>query len=134
MYNYFPKQKKYNEVMRILVIWLGILLCGAMNGCMFSEFGTPEKWVFILCVSLVCAALLLWHRKITKDWEAPKDIWTEGFHFPIFRITFFFSALLLIFFLIIPEATATAYVIAITIGVASFIAYIREQKYTDDWL
>ena len=121
--------------MRVLFIWLAIIACGVANGYFFSDFGWPENLVFVLCMSFVCVFLLLIHRRITKDWKASDDPWTEGgFHFPYFRISLFFSVFILIMLFIVKEATTTGIVACVSVAIASFIAHLREREYTQDWI
>ena len=120
--------------MRVLFIWLAIIACGVANGYFFSDFGWPENLVFVLCMSIVCVFLLLIHRRITKDWKVPDDPWTEGFHFPYFRISMFFSVFILIMLFILKETNSTGIVACISVALASFVGYIRESRYTDDWI
>jgi len=121
--------------MRVLFIWLAIIACCVANGYFFSDFGWPENLVFVLCMSIVCVFLLLIHRRITKDWKASDDPWTdEGFHFPYFRISMFFSVFILIMLFILKEANSTGIVACISVALASFVGYIRESRYTDDWI
>ena len=112
--------------MRILLIWLGIVGCGIANGFLYSGFGTPENFVFVLCSSALCAFLLIIHRRITKDWEVPDNPWTDGFHFPFFRISMFFGTMGLVIFLAIlivseedKAATVTKVVSCGSVAVAS---------------
>ncbi len=120
--------------MKVFLIWLGIIGCGIANGFLYSRFGTPENLVFVLCASVVCADLLIIHRRITKNWKASDDPWTEGFRFPFFRISLFFSVFILIMLFVLQEATATGIVACISIALASFIGHTREQQYTVDWI
>ena len=120
--------------MKIFLIWLGIVGCGVANGFLFSDFGFPENLVFVFCSSIVCAVILLIHRRITKDWKKPLDPWTEGFRFPVFGLTLFFSVFGLIMLFVLKEANATAIVTCSTIAIVSFVAYRRECNYTGDWV
>jgi len=120
--------------MRVLFIWLAIIACGVANGYFFSDFGWPENLVFVLCMSIICVFLLLIHRRITKDWKAPDDPWSEGFRFPYFRISLFFSVFILIMLFILKETNSTGIVACISVALASFVGYIRESRYTDDWI
>ena len=120
--------------MKIFLIWLGIIGCGVANGFLFSDFGFPENLVFVFCSSIVCAFILLIHRRITKDWEKPLDLWTEAFRFPVFQLTLFFSIFGLIMLIVAREADTTVIVACSTIAVASFIAYRRECNYTGEWV
>ena len=121
--------------MRVLFIWLAIIACGVANGYFFSDFGWPENLVFVLCMSIICVFLLLIHRRITKDWKASDDPWTEGgFKFPFLRISLFFSVFILIMLFIVKEATTTGIVACVSVAIASFIAHLREREYTQDWI
>ena len=120
--------------MKIFLIWLGVIGCGVANGFLYSRFGMPENLVFVLCASAVCTALLIIHRRITKNWKAPDDPWSEGFRFPYFRISLFFSVFILIMLFILKEANSTGIVACISVALASFVGYIRESRYTDDWI
>lgn len=120
--------------MRIFLIWLAIIACGVANGYFFSSFGHPENLVFLLCSSIVCAIVLLVHRRITKHWRVPLDPWAEGFHFPVFRLSLFFSVFALIMLFIMREINSFVIVTCVTVALASFVAYMRETRYTDDWI
>ena len=120
--------------MRIFLIWLTIIACSVANGWFFSDFGSPEKFVFMFCALLVCVVVLFLHRKITKKWTKPSDPWTENLRLPIFRISTFISTFALIVLVIIPKFHLMEFVICLTIVITTFIASIRERKYTDDWI
>jgi len=113
---------------------LAIIACGVANGYFFSGFGFPENLVFVLCTSIVCVGALIIHRRVTKDWEVPSDFWSENFHFPVFRLTLFFSVFGLIMMFVLREANATTIVACCTIATASLIAHTRERNYTDEWI
>ena len=120
--------------MRIFLIWLVIIACSVANGWFFSDFGSPEKFVFMFCAVLVCAEAISFHRRITADWGKHSDPWIDGFRFPIFRITMCISVLALIVLIIVPDSHSMETVACITLVVASLIAYIRERKYVSDWV
>ena len=120
--------------MKIFLIWLSLICCSVANGVFFREFGDPERLVFILASLVVSGIILIIHRKITKNWETPLDMWSSPYRFPIFRLT----SSLCIFFLIIAAvlvlnnvAIKGEFLIGIiTMTIASFVAYGRERQYT----
>lgn len=120
--------------MKIFLIWLGVIGCGVANGFLYAGFGTPENLAFVLCTSIVCAFFLIIHRRISRNWKASDDPWTEGFRFPFFRISLFFSVFILIMLFILKETNSTGIVACISVALASFVGYIRESRYTDDWI
>ena len=120
--------------MKVFLIWIGIIGCGVANGYLYTRFGSPENLVFVLCASVVCAALLIIHRRITKNWKASDDPWTEGFRFPFFRMSLFFSVFIMIMLFVLQEATTTGIVACISVALASFVGYVRERRYTEDWI
>ena len=120
--------------MKIFLTWIGVIGCGVANGFLYTRFGSPENLVFVLCASAVCAALLIIHRRISRNWKASDDPWTEGFRFPFFRISLFFSVFILIMLFIVKEATTTGIVACVSVAIASFIAHLREREYTQDWI
>ena len=115
--------------MKILLTWLGVIGCGVANGFLYTRFGSPENLVFVLCASAVCVALLIFHRLISKNWKA-----SDGFRFPLFRISLFFSLFILTMLFIMQEATTTGIVACISVALASFMGHIRERQYTEDWI
>ena len=124
---------KQLKIMRIFLIWLVIIACSVANGYFFSGFGRPEKFVFILCPSLVCASVLVIHRRVTKDWRPPLDPWTEVPHVPIFSITLFFSIFIVVLLFIFKEANVTNIVACASVAIASYVAYKKELVYTEKW-
>ena len=120
--------------MKVFLIWIGIIGCGVANGFLYAGFGTPENLAFVLCTSIVCAFLLIIHRRVTKNWKVPDISWTDGFHFPFFRISLFFSVFILIMLFVMQEATTTGIVACISVALASLIGYTRERKYTERWI
>ena len=126
--------KIYTTKMKIFLTWLGVIGCGVANGFLYTRFGSPENLVFVLCASAVCVALLIIHRRISRNWKASDDPWTEGFRFPFFRISLFFSVFILIMLFVVEEATTTGIVACISVAIASFIAHLREREYTQDWI
>ena len=128
--------------MRVLFIWLAIIACGVANGYFFSDFGWPENLVFVLCMSFVCVFLLIIHRRVTKNWKVPDIPWADGFHFPFFRISMCFSVVGLVMFLAVlfiseekNETEIVAKIIScISVALASFVGYVRERQYTEDWI
>ena len=120
--------------MKVFLIWLSLICCSVANGVFFREFGNPERLAFILVCSIMGAVILLIHRRITRNWEAPLDMWSSPYRFPIFRLT----SSLCIFFLIIAAvlvlnnvAIKGEFLIGIiTMTIASFVAYGRERQYT----
>ena len=120
--------------MKIFLTWIGVIGCGVANGFLYTRFGSPENLVFVLCASAVCVALLIIHRRISRNWKASDDPWTEGFRFPFFRISLFFSVFVLIMLFIMQEATTTGIVACISVALASFMGHIRERQYTADWI
>ena len=115
--------------MKVFLIWIGIIGCGVANGFLYTRFGSPENLVFVLFASAVCVALLIFHRLISKNWKA-----SDGFRFPLFRISLFFSLFILTMLFIMQEATTTGIVACISVALASFMGHIRERRYTEDWI
>lgn len=120
--------------MKVFLIWLSLICCSVANGVFFREFGNPERLAFILVCSIMGAVILLIHRRITRNWEAPLDMWSSPFRFPIFRL----SSSLCIFVLMIVAVLMLngitikgEFLVSIaTMTIASFIAYSRERLYT----
>lgn len=122
--------------MGIFFIWLTILCCGAANGFLFEHYGMPENFIFMLIPSLVCVLALCWHRKITKSWEPPLDKWDwDKYHFPIFWVSMCIFAVIFLFltFMHIPHKGGILISLG-TVIIASFVAYIRESRYTANWI
>lgn len=128
--------------MKVFLIWIGIIGCGVANGFLYAGFGMPENLAFVLCTSIVCAFLLIIHRRVTKNWKVPDIPWTDGFHFPFFRISMCFSVVGLVMFLAVlfiseekNETEIVAKIIScISVALASFVGYVRERQYTEDWI
>ena len=121
--------------MKIFLIWLGIILCGVANGFFYSNFKAPECFIYILITSLVCFNILHIHKKVTKTWKAP-DILSESwsdYHIPIFKITMYLSVVFCFLLLLSQESHECESVACITISCASFIAHLRERRYTFNW-
>ncbi len=120
--------------MRVYLIWFGVICCGAMNGYFCEDFQYPGNLILMLCSSIVCAIILLIHRRITKDWvtsASESSSLDEDYNFPIFG----FSAVVnfVAFFLFLPSAESNGFEIAasITVAVASLIAFLREREYAN---
>ena len=120
--------------MKIFLIWLGLICCGIANGFLCEKLMRPMD---ILIMAIPCLAslwLLVLHRRLTTGWKAYPDPWSEGFRFPYFRISLFFSVFILIMLFILKEANSTGIVACISVALTSFVGYIRESRYTDDWI
>ena len=120
--------------MKVFLIWIGVIGCGVANGFLYTRFGSPENLVFVLCASAVCVALLIFHRRISKNWKASDNPWIEESRFPFFRISLFFSVFILIMLFIVEEVTTTGIVACISVALASLIGHTRERKYTERWI
>ena len=120
--------------MKVFLIWIGVIGCGAANGFLFTGFGISENLAFVLCTSIVCVFLLIIHRRITKNWKLSNDSEIERFKFPFFRISLFFSVFILIMLFVLQEATTTGIVACISVALASLIGHTRERKYTERWI
>ena len=121
--------------MKIFLIWLGIILCGVINGFSYSRFNAPECYTYILVSSLICVVILIVHRKLTKNWES-HDILSEScsdYHMPIFKITLFISVFFCFCLLLSNKSREWESISCITVACASFIAYLREKKYVFKW-
>ena len=116
--------------MKIFLIWLAIVLGGIANGYFISHYGEPENYVFASVSSIVCAIALYIHRRVTKDW-VPRDPWTEIPHLPVFSITLFFSLFIALLFFEVGEVNTYRMVACASVAVTSFIAHLREIKYTE---
>ena len=110
--------------MKIFLIWIGLVFCSVLNGLVFGNFPMPEKLLFMCVPSFLCVWLLYLHRKLTKEWEPYKSIW-DGDRIPVFTFSFFITA---IYAIIFPLSTPTG-VGMITMGIASFVAFLREIRY-----
>jgi len=87
-------------------------------------------------VSIICAVILVLHRRIAKNWEKSSFVpitWRE-FHLPIFRITMLLSFFFLVILIFRYQDYEVHIVACITILVASFVAYKKELSYTHGWL
>lgn len=123
--------------MKIFFIWIATIGCGIANGILYSNFGTPENLAFVFCVSFICTVVLIIHRRVTKTWKKPAGTWPTSwseYHFPIFRVTMILAIVLLILLCFEPRFKEVEIVACSSIAITSFIAYLREHKYTDDWI
>ena len=120
--------------MRIFIIWLSLICCSVANGLFYANFGSPEKFVFMGTTLIVCGVLLYIHRRITKKWEAPLDIWTPPYRFPIFRVTASLCVFLLMILAVLIlsgiSLKTEILVAVVTMCIASVIACNREKEYT----
>ena len=135
IHNIYVKQKDI-VFMRIFIIWLGVVCCGIANGLLYSNLETPKNFIFMSLVSIICAVILVLHRRITKNWEKSSFVpitWRE-FHLPIFRITMLLSFFFLVILIFRYQDYEIHIVTCITILVASFVAYKKELSYTHGWL
>ncbi len=132
----FISTNKILVLMKIFFIWLGIILCGVANGFFYSNFKAPECFIYILLTSLVCIAILIIHRKVTKSWKNP-DILSESwsnYHVPIFKITLYLSVIFCFLLLMYQKSHEWESITCITISCASFRAHLREKRYTFKWV
>lgn len=122
--------------MKVFLIWLGVICCGIANGLLYSNLEMPKNLIFMSLVCAVCIVLLLFHRRITRDWKISSYVpvtWHE-FHLPVFRITMLLSFFFLLILIFRYQYYEVHIVACITILIASFIAYKKELSYTHGWI
>lgn len=119
--------------MEAFFIWFGLMCCAIANGMFFDVSQEVDLVKILMIFPCVGAIYLLYlHRRITKDWiKSSNDPWTED-RFPIFSLTLFFSVFTIIMLFILRESNPSVMVGAVTTGITSAIAFLREKEYTNE--
>ena len=126
------QQYKKPRIMKIFLIWFGLICCGIANGLLYDESIGPRNIFFMAIPCLASLWLLFLHRRVTKGWKVYPDPWT-GYRLPVFKITFCICVFAFLVFIMAPGQHEMELATAATIGISSFIALIREVNYTNDF-
>lgn len=113
-------------------VWVSLVCCGVANGLVYGYVKSPEKYLYMLVVAVVCCLLLVIHYRSTRKWcesrngEDNRDY--DEDHFPIFINSTFVAFLLML----IACVFCHAYVVIglLTMLISFIVASLREAIYT----
>lgn len=106
--------------------WFGFVCCGIANGVVFSRVTTPERFIYMGVVLLICCALVAIHRHFTKGLVDENRDYDEE-HSPIFIVS---SVTVVIVALIALIAGSVAVAVGLlTAGMGFVLASVRESMY-----
>lgn len=107
-------------------IWFGVAFCGIANGLLYSYVASPDKYIYMSVVALLCIGLILLYYHCTKNWLNNKDY--DEDHSMVF-IPSAVVSLIAIFIGFVTCASLDFFVGVFTFGIPCGIMGKREHEY-----
>lgn len=79
----------------LMFIWLGVVFCGIANGLLYYYVTSPDKYIYMSVVALLCIGFIILYYHHTKNWSNNMDY--DEDRRPVFTYSAFGVCLIVIF-------------------------------------